>query len=231
MLDKIILADEVSHLIKTAYRDTPKGMLPFNLAFTDVMNKHSVTGSARGGLKSEIGRILAKRPRAAKTTERSGKRPTTLSSKVQEFSVTEKRHSRVILAHLPTRCEITYVFNLKRQVVCSSHTGYPTAEVIRQGAVIAAYCFVGMKHETIPQSSFTLGEHSDDIATLTIAGKWKMIACRGAKGSVAAQVSEIRSGKPVKQKDLPAMLLREARAIMSQYFKFRDTRTGDFFTK
>ncbi|OGZ05178.1 MAG: hypothetical protein A2845_02560 [Candidatus Lloydbacteria bacterium RIFCSPHIGHO2_01_FULL_49_22] len=229
MLDKIILADEVSHLIKTTYRDTPKGMLPFNLAFTDVMNKHGVTGSARGGLKSEIGRILATRPRTTRTTGISKKRPTTPSVKTQEFSVTEKTHNRVILVHLSTGCEITYVHSTEGLVVCSSHRGYPTLQVIRQGAIIAASYFVGMDQGVIEQSSITLGERSDDIATLTIAGKWKMIACRGAKGSIVAQVSDSRSGKPVKQKDLPGMLLQEARAIVSRYFM--DTRTGDFFTK
>ena len=66
MLDKHIIADEVSHLLKTKYKNTPPKDIPFNLAFTDVADKYHVLGESRGALKSEIGSILGKRPRKAK---------------------------------------------------------------------------------------------------------------------------------------------------------------------
>lgn len=229
MLDVIVLADEVSHLLRTTYREVSKEMLPFNLAFTDVMNKHGITGNARGELKSEIGRILAKRPRTAKKMKGSQKKLAVPSPKAQEFSVIEKTGNRVILNSLQMGCEITYVRDKDKAVICSSYAGTPSAREIARGALLAESYFVGMDSALIRQASITLGEHSDDVVILTIADKWKMVACRGGKGSVTAQVSDIRSGKPIKQKDLPATILQEARAIASRYF--RDTRTGDFFSK
>lgn len=229
MLDVIILADEVSHLLKTTYARVAKELTPFNLAFTDVMNKHGVMGMARGRLKSEIGRILAKRPRTAKMIENNRKIPTAPPTKANEFSVVEKTCNRVILTCLETGYEITYVRDKERAVICSSFAGTLSAREIARGALLAGSYFVGMDSAAIRQAPITLDERSDDVATLTIAGKWKMVACRGAKGSVVAQVSDIRSGKPVKQKDLPATILQEARAIVTRYF--RDTRTADFFKK
>ena len=70
MLDIHILADRVSLLLKTRYREITPAERPFDLAFNEVMDRAGVIGSARGVVKSEVGKILSARPRKTPTKKK-----------------------------------------------------------------------------------------------------------------------------------------------------------------
>lgn len=224
MLDKIVLADEVSHLLRTKYAGTPSKEKPFNLAATEVMDKRGVVGEARYLLKQEIGTILQKRRKGPGTKEFVPRQVPKI-----KFGVVSMTRSRVVLSCAMMGDEITYVRDTEGKATSGAHKGNPPAIAIQQGAEYAQELFATMDDQAIREESVILGERSDDLVTLSVGNRWKMIACRGVRGSVIAQVTEIISGRKVRQRDVNAPLLLEARAIAKWHF--RDSRTGDLFAK
>ncbi|KKU78765.1 MAG: hypothetical protein UY04_C0027G0011 [Parcubacteria group bacterium GW2011_GWA2_47_7] len=225
MLDVTILADEVSYLLNTRYRNANREELPFGQAFTDVMNKHEVVGTARHLLKTEIGTILGMRRKTNMTKIKRAIREKQSDS--FDFTVVEKSRQRVVLSLPLLNIEIGYIRDRNGMPIWIYSKGYASAEMITEGGKRAKLFFAEMVNEEIHEAWITLGERSAKLVTLIIMAKWKMVACQGLHGSIVAQICEIRSGKPVKQKTVPEALRLEARAIAAAYFA--DTKTADMF--
>ena len=215
MLDTHILADRVSRLLKTRYAATPSKDLPFDLAFTDVMNDCGVAGEARGTLKSEIGKILSSRPRKLK--EKAAKLP---GCQAQfSFGVAKATRAEVILTS-PTGGE-EFVFRRDKdgRVINTSFTGRGSTHVlVTRATEFATTIFADCDRALVQYSRVRVLEEDANHVLLIIGNTYEAYISRGRKAhTVAMTVS--REGKEVPQKEVPSGLLREAKDIAKQYFK------------
>ncbi len=227
MLDVHVLADQVSHFLKTEYQRVPREKLPFNLAFTRVMDSCGVLGKDRISLKKEIGSILAARPRKAKKKPGDTILHPAISLPTMTFVVVEANRRVVVLRCQMMGDNITYRRNGLGQVIYTASTGHPPQVAIALGLLRAEEIFKEMDSVVVRDELIYTESQSDDLITLIIGEKYKMVACRGMRGDIIAQASELQSGKPLKQNEIPKKLVSEARGIARLYFK--DIRTRDMF--
>lgn len=211
-----ILADRVSYLLKTRYAQLTAKDRPFDLAFTDAMNDFGIGGEARGELKSEIGKLLAARPRKVRTKKflRTQKFTPQFS-----FGIVKASRSEVILKSPTGGEEFVFRRNSDGKVVNTSFTGRGSTHVLLTRALeLAEKLFADKDYEAVQYGRVRILEEDVNHLLVIIADKFEVYISRGLRrGGVAATVT--RSGERLPQKGVPADLLREAKAIAIQCFK------------
>jgi hypothetical protein len=228
MFDVSALADKVSYFLRTEYRDVSREKLPFDLAFNRVMDTCMVLGIYRIALKRQIGSMLGKRTRkttprkSADTTSRPFPSPPHLT-----FVVERADRAVVILCCTMMGDKLVFGRNGLGEVVHTSAMGHPPQIALVHGLAKAREIFSELDRETLRDSELEMKFPTDDLVVIIVSRKWKLVTCRGQRGAVVMQASEVVSGKPVKQNVLPKKLLAEARVVAKSYFK--DTRTAELF--
>lgn len=223
MLDKHILADEVSHLLKTKYANTQKEERPYDLAFTDVADKHHIMGNVRGVLKSEIGSILAKRPRKPRSKDkaRKGAPPRTI------FCILKADAHTV---EISSQHKVTFKFgkDIKTLLpVCLWHEGaYNASTKLGKAALAYAEEFFQIKKEEKKEPAPLVKKESETTRLILVINGTFEVLFVPTDRSVAAHVTH--KGKSVRQKDVPQKLMRQARAIALTHFKNQGTLPLDF---
>lgn len=227
MLDAHILADEVSHLLSTTYAKTEAKDKPFNLAFTEIANKHHILGESRGTLKSEIGGILGKRPRKPRLIKEE------LSSEKKEapFRILKSNGDTV---EFISEDKITFKFgkDLSGDAIslCNSGTCHPSPSTMKAAKIFAGNFFatqqapkkqgkekVSKKQNVVPIVKI---ESSSTHLILVIDGMFEAFFTLGKKG-VVASVTKLRT--PCRQKDVPSELMKIARGNAVTHFKGVET--------
>lgn len=235
MLDAYILADEVSHLLSTTYSETKAKDKPFNLAFTEIANRHHVLGESRGALKSEIGGILSKRPRKPRVMK--GVSPLTKTE--ESFRILK---SDVNMVEFISNDKITFKYakgeNGNAVSLCNGGACHPSEDTKRAATTFANEFFalkvslsapkkprkkkVSKKQKTTPIVKI---ESSDTHLLLVIDGIFEACFSPGKKG-VIASVTKLRT--PCRQKDVPSKLMKIARGNAITHFKGAGTLPLDF---
>lgn len=212
-------ADRTSILMKTTYRDVGVDTR-FLVAFEDAVGKNA-EGEHKYLIKQMVGRILGRRPK--NTAKKNDSFYPTIPRPTMIFVVDEAVGNLVILKTTIMGERMAYCRNEHGEVVCTAHSANLKQIAETYGLSKAKEVFERMDVTAIQSGSITLGERSADLITMTIGDKWKICLCRGKK-NVIAQASEIASGKPIKQNQIPGSLLKEARGI-AVWWLTRDTKT------
>ena len=226
MLDKDIIADEISLLLKTKYVNTRKEDKPFDLAFTEIADKHHIMGNARGTLKSEIGTILAKRPRKPKAKKKSAPAKKT---EVQFCVMTRNAH----MVEFVSRDRLTFRFlkNLNGSAELLSYSGahLPSALLRKAAEVFAKEFFQNratwITRDTPKPEAIVKKESSATRLVLMINNTFEALFVP-TDSSIAAHIT--RGGETVRQKDVPSELMKKARAVAITYFRGASTLPLDF---
>ncbi len=223
MLDVYILADEVSHLLNTKYANTKKEDIPFNLAFTEIADKYHVKGDARGILKSEIGSILAKRPRKSRSKKKE------FVAKVPTFfcvSISDTRSVEFFSKH-----RIMFRFGKDKNGVPAlfSYSGarQPSETLKKEAGEFATYFFANAlaQAQVLGARGIILKESSTTHVRLLIDNTFSALFVPTDK-SATAHITQ--GGVIVRQKDVPPELMKKARAIALTHFKGAGSLPLDF---
>lgn len=209
MLDKHVLADEVSHLLKTKYKDTPIKDIPFNLAFAEVADKYRVLGESRGELKSELGSILGKRPKKRK----QGGRKENTEKKQYSFSMLHVSNTIEFIS----KDGITFKFgqNSNDSVVLYSHSGsFQPSQSLKD----AAQKFAIESFQLLPkkQARIKLVKKDTLYVHLLIDDKFNVVLTNSDAGNIIARVSTDTGH--CSQSYVPSDLLMQAKTIAKQHF-------------
>lgn len=214
MLDYMKLADQVSALLK-------QKNMTFDNAFIAVMKEYPViTGEAWKKAKSEIGSILAKRPRKPRAKKKISPRVApifcVLATDVHSVEFSSSYHT-------------TFKFGKGRDsaLVLFSYTGFSSgasqpSEAQKREAKTFAEEFFKQKESSknakkkSTASPIVATRSSQEELLLTINEAFEALFKRTDK-SVVAKVT--RSGKVIRQKDVPSDLMRKARAMAMTHFK------------
>ncbi len=220
-------ADKVSYLLKTWYRDVQYGGLPFNTAFTRVMDEHNVPDADRYELKKAIGSILGKRPRKTSGPKDAKSRSAVTPTKLVVLK--QDRAQVVLVSPAIPGLEITY---RRRgddgEAVWSAQMGHPSRTIFAQGAVMANALFEEMDREAVRRERIRVIEANDDWINLSVGRQFRVAAIRGKGGKFPAFVTDFATdSKFFRQRDIPAPLLADVRAVIKRHFK--DPRTPDLF--
>lgn len=208
------LADHVSHLIKTRYVHLAHKEDPFGLAFTDTMNEFGVRSEARGNLKSEIGKILSSRPR--KLSKKSMRNAAKCGAQFP-LTVTSATREEVLLTFF-MGIHMRFRRNNKGLTVNVSYTGNPSPALLAQANAVAEKIFAEKDHEAVQYTRLRILEEDVNHLLVLIDGTYEAYISRGLRTSTVP-VTITRNGKSVTQKEVPADLLCEAKAIAKQCFK------------
>ncbi len=216
MLDSHVLADRVSLLLKTRYAETPLTERPFDLAFTEVMDNAGVVGTARGTVKSEIGKILRSRPRKAGKKTR---KPLVGQQAQFSFGIAKADRKEVILTSPTGGQQMVFRRDHEGKVVSTAFTGAcTTMALIMRAKELAETLFTAKDREAIEYDRLRVTVRDDNHIEAVLANKYEAYISRGLRsGAVATTVT--CDGKTVIQKIVPSDLLREAKAIARQHFK------------
>lgn len=232
MLDAHILADEVSHLLSTTYAETETKDKPFNLAFTEIANKHHVLGESRGTLKSEIGGILGKRPRKLQVKKKVSPTKTEVQFRVLKSSTD--------IVEFISEDRITFKYgkgeNGKAVSLCNGGACHPSEDTKKAATAFANDFFAVKAVKPAPKKSrkkkvpkkgppIVKIESSHSHILLVINGIFEACFTRGKK-YVIASVKKL--GVPCKQKDVPPDLMKIARGNALTHFKSVGTLPLDF---
>lgn len=213
MLDNHVLADRVMYLLRTTYAEFSSNQHPFDLAFGDVMNECGVLGSARGELKSAIGKILAARPRTSHAR--------TINKQVEPrpqftFVVAHADRREVVLINPTGGTELVFR-RTEGSVVNTSFSGMVTQVHLVQAQKIAEQIFNEKDREVVPCERIRILEEDANHLLFMIGGTYEAYISRGRHARLSVTIT--CAGKDVAQKVVPTDLLREAKAIAKQYFK------------
>ncbi len=218
-------ADRVSLLMRTTHRDASQE-IRFRLAFEDA-TFGKFDGILLHKVKQAIGSILGSRVKSKQKVPCSTSVFPAATLPSMTFVVVRADRGVVVLATPVMGERLIYRRTATGEVVNTSFTNNLRQIANRCGLLRAQELFAEMDLQAVRVGSITLGERSSDLVTMTIAGKWKMVACRGVR-DVIAQVSEIASGKPTPQNVIDVSLLRDARGLANWYLR-RDTKSGELF--
>ena len=216
MLDTHILADRISLLLKTRYAHTPLTERPFDLAFIEVMDTAGVIGTARGTVKSEIGKILRSRPRK---TAKKTKKPLVGQQAQFSFGIAKSNRKEVILTSPTGGQEIVFRRNHEGRVVNTAFTGGAnTLTLMARAMELAETLFAVKDREAVEYDRVRILTREDNHVVAVIADKYEARISRGLRTGVVTTTVTC-DGKKVVQKNVPSDLLREAKAIAKQYWR------------
>lgn len=224
MLDTIILADEVSALLKGKFHrnNVPEAEreAAYSNAFNEIADKHHILGSARGTLKSEIGSILAKRPRKTRK-----KRNVPTPKKNAIFCIFS---SNVHSVEFSSKEGITFKFGKNNDaIVLFSYSGtHQPGEKLKEEAARCAEEFFTKNEAPPPRKKRPSKERILQVESspmhllLVIDDTYEACFAPGKKG-VTASITKLKT--PCRQRDVPLELMKKARGIATAHF--RDVKT------
>ena len=209
MFDKIVFADEVSALLKGKYAHEKAAA--FDHSFNEVANIYKVDGHDRATLKSEIGKLLSKRPRTYK-----GKPSQNVLPQKTAFEVIEYDEHLFVVFKTKERCPTTLKFERNgTAVLWTRWEGAVGMNLLRDARLFAEDFFAACDHKRSRTAIVTLGS-SDEHILLRLNGQYEACFRRGKRGLVA---SVTRGDAHCTHKEVPAELMQSARGIAMQHFK------------